>query len=313
MTVPGAQRIRLTGGGTIDGSGAYWWELFHSKSLEHGRPHLVELYNSSDVTVSNLTLQNSAFWTLHPVYARGVHIHDLTITAPEDSPNTDGIDPDSSSNVLIERCSISCGDDHIAIKSGIDAAGRAVNLPSRNITVRRNTHLAGRGISIGSEVSGGVLDVLIEDTLHLGPSEHGLHIKTSSTRGGFVRNITYRNVTLGDIVGDAFISLTTSYGVSTMERDVSPLTEIQGIRYEKIRSTRKIIASDRSVSMLSKHATAGIWNCFEGRPCEDLELVDVHLTSRGDDDWSCSHVGRNGTRVDDVSPSGLSVCLGVVD
>ena len=98
-----------------------------------------------------------------------------------------------------------------------------------------------------------------------------------------------------------------------MERDVSPLTEIQGIRYEKIRSTRKIIASDRSVSMLSKHATAGIWNCFEGRPCEDLELVDVHLTSRGDDDWSCSHVGRNGTRVDDVSPSGLSVCLGVVD
>jgi polygalacturonase len=327
MTVPGSQRVTLTGGGTIDGGGAFWWDLLHTKELKHGRPHLVELYNSSDVTVSHLTLQNSAFWTLHPVYARGVHIHDLTITAPADSPNTDGIDPDSSSDVLIERCSISCGDDHIAIKSGIDAAGRAVNMPSRNITVRYNTHLAGRGISIGSEVSGGVENVRIEDTLHLGPSEHGLHIKTSSTRGGFVRNVTYRNVTLGEVVGDAFISLTTSYGGrSTVGRDAPPLTEIRGIRYESIRTattattattTRDGLGAGKSAS--SKHATAGIWDCFEGRPCEDVELVNVNLTSiaspwrraNGGAAWSCSHVGGSGTLVDDVVPAGLSKCLGL--
>ena len=68
--------------------------------------------------------------------------------------------------------------------------------------VRGNTHLAGRGISIGSEVSGGVEDVLIEDVVVIGPSEHGLHIKTSASRGGYVRNIVYRNISLGNIVDD---------------------------------------------------------------------------------------------------------------
>ena len=72
--------------------------------------------------------------------------------------------------MLIERCTISCGDDHIAIKSGLDGPGFAVNKPSRNITVRGNLHLAGRGISIGSEVSGGIEMVRIEDVQHVGPS-----------------------------------------------------------------------------------------------------------------------------------------------
>eukprot|EP00946_MAST-07B_sp_MAST-7B-sp1_P000886 g886.t1 len=324
MTVPGAERVTLTGGGTIDGSGQFWWDLFHAKKLENGRPHLIELYNSSDVTVSDLTLKDSPFWTLHPVYSRNVHIYDLNISAPADSPNTDGIDPDSSTNVLIERCTISCGDDHIAIKSGIDAAGRAVNMPSRNITVRLNTHFAGRGISIGSEVSGGVENVLIEDTLHMGPSEHGLHIKTSSTRGGFVRDVKYRNITLGNVDGDAFISLTSNYGgskeTSRIQDASAPLTEIRGLRYEGIRTAGGSgSGSDGGGgSLQSKYSSAGIWDCFWSRPCEDVELVDVNLTSTesqrqadSHSDWTCNHVGKQGTLVDNVAPPGLSKCMGL--
>eukprot|EP00729_Bicosta_minor_P001755 gene1755-6655_t len=195
MTVPGAHHVAITGGGTIDGGGSFWW---HKKKVEDerrrhsdrtnnaasssisnssgstyiGRPRLIEPYNASDVEISHLTVMNPGFWTIHPVYCTDVYIHDVVISSPANSPNTDGIDPDSSQNVLIERCTISCGDDHIAIKSGLDAAGRAVGIPSKNITVRNNVHYSGRGISVGSEVSGGIEDVLIESVLHLGPSEH---------------------------------------------------------------------------------------------------------------------------------------------
>ena len=131
--------VHISGEGTLHGGGAWWWKKRASSStaLAAGRPHLLEIYNSSRVEVAGITLQDSAFWTLHPVYSHDVYIHDVNISAPADSDNTDGIDPDSSSNVLIERCVISCGDDHIAIKSGIDAAGRSFNMPSRNITVKK--------------------------------------------------------------------------------------------------------------------------------------------------------------------------------
>lgn len=129
-----AASVTITGDGAIDGQGAYFWH--RNNKLE--RPHLLELYNCTNAEVSWITLRNSAFWTLHPVYSRGVHIHHVQIEAPPSSPNTDGIDPDSSIDVLIEYCNISCGDDHIAIKSGLDAAGRAFGRPS----VRIATHFS---------------------------------------------------------------------------------------------------------------------------------------------------------------------------
>ena len=137
-----------------------------------------------------------------------------------------------------------------------------------------------------------------------------------------MRNVTYRNVTLGKVVGDAFISLTTSYGVSSEGRDAVPLTEIQGIRYERIRKTASYTSLQyiQSKFKSEKHATAGIWDCFEGRPCEDVELTDVNLASSTSSTnwvdentaWSCENVGKEGTRVDNVVPSGLSKCLGIV-
>ena len=233
-----------------------------------------------------------------------MHIHDLVITAPADSPNTDGIDPDSSRNVLIERCTISCGVDHIAIKSGLDAAGRAVGIPSTNITVRNNVHFAGRGISVGSEVSGGVQDVLIEGVQHLGPSEHGLHIKTSPSRGGYIRNVKYSNISVGDIVGDKVISLTTSYGSSSSSSsshggggsdggasDVAdpPLTDIENIQYTNIIRKGAIIASKG----------AGSFSCFKQAPCKTVTLQSVVLDPATG--WECENV-KGGT-AHHVSPS----------
>eukprot|EP00249_Psilotum_nudum_P028093 c3663_g1_i1 orf=1-861(-) len=116
--------IVITGNnGTIDGQGAIWWEMFRHKSLDYTRGHLLELVSSDGIVISNLTFLNSPFWNIHPVYCSNVLIQNVTILAPHDSPNTDGIDPDSSSDVCIENCYISNGDDVVVIKSGWDEYG----------------------------------------------------------------------------------------------------------------------------------------------------------------------------------------------
>jgi polygalacturonase len=316
LMVPFADGARVVGGGTLDGNGAWWGAQRDAGQLKAGRPHLLEIFNSTRTELADVTLANSAFWTLHPVYSRGVHVHGVTIDAPCDSSNSDGIDPDSSSDVLIENVTIACGDDHIAIKSGMDAAGRAFGMPSTNITVRNATFLCGRGISIGSEVSGGVEGVLVEGVRLRGPSKHGMHLKTSAKRGGYIRDVLFRDIVVGDVYGDAVLGILTSYGDSdsgsgngsagssasaiAAAADTA-LTDIRNIRFENIsRGGPKI--DDKG---------AGAFGCFAEQPCENVTAFGVHLDpARG---WTCSHVhspdapGRK--TVVDVSPGGLSACL----
>ncbi|KAJ8492899.1 hypothetical protein OPV22_014620 [Ensete ventricosum] len=104
--------------GTIDGQGALWWSQFHSNKLKYTRGYLIELMHSNQIFISNLTLLNSPAWNIHPVYSSNIVVSGITILAPVHSPNTDGINPDSCSNVRIEDCYIVSGDDCVAIKSG---------------------------------------------------------------------------------------------------------------------------------------------------------------------------------------------------
>ncbi|CAL9162433.1 unnamed protein product [Musa hybrid cultivar] len=128
-----------------------------------------------------------------------VVVKNVTILAPYDSPNTDGVDPDSSMNVCIEDCYISTGDDLVAVKSGWDEYGIAYARPSSGITVRRVTGSNQfAGIAIGSETSGGIENVFAEN-LDIFDSGIGIHIKTNSGRGGFIRNITISDVNLNNV------------------------------------------------------------------------------------------------------------------
>lgn len=196
----GLQDVVITGeNGTIDGQGSVWWDMWKKGTLPYTRPHLLELMNSLDIIVSNVVFQDSPFWNIHPVYCSNVVIRNVTVLAPHDSPNTDGIDPDSSSNICIEDCYISTGDDAIAIKSGWDEYGIAYGRPSSDITVRRITGSSPfAGFAVGSETSGGVENVIAEH-LNFFSSGFGIHIKTNTGRGGFVRNITISDVTLDNV------------------------------------------------------------------------------------------------------------------
>ncbi|KAM1431418.1 hypothetical protein ACFX2I_047373 [Malus domestica] len=269
--------IIITGdNGTIDGQGSIWWDWFHSKTLNYTRPHLLELINSTGVVISNLTFLNSPFWTIHPVYCSHVTIQNLTILAPLKSPNTDGIDPDSSDNVCIEDCYISTGDDLISIKSGWDEYGISYGRPSRNIIIHRITGKTetSAGIAIGSEMSGGVSEVHVED-LHFFGSKTGIRIKTSPGRGGYVRNIYISNMNL-DGVGIA-LRFTSQYGEHPDEfYNPNALPKVERITFKNI--------------IGENIKTAGLLEGLEGEKFLNICLSNITLNVSSKSPWKCSSV-----------------------
>jgi len=111
--------------------------------LTHGRPRLIEPMYCKNFSMVGVTVQNPPFWAMHPYVCDNVLFENITFSAPPNSPNTDGIDPDSCSNVVIRNFNvIHCGDDAVAIKSGKDAAGRAFNKPSYNILIEGNIEVS---------------------------------------------------------------------------------------------------------------------------------------------------------------------------
>jgi unsaturated rhamnogalacturonyl hydrolase len=116
-------------------------------------------------------------------------------------PNNDGCNPDSCRDVLIENCLFDTGDDCIAIKSGKDADGRRVNVPSENIIVRNCQMKAGHGgVVLGSENSGGIRNVYAENCRMDSPDlDRALRLKTNSGRGGYLENVYFRNVEVGEV------------------------------------------------------------------------------------------------------------------
>jgi len=168
-----SSNISIAGVGEINGAGPFWWcspdGQGQCPNYDERRPHLVSLTEVVGVEITGVTLRNSAFWTLRPVFCENVWIHDMSIITPwcggdvkggPGGPNTDGIDVDSSVDVVIERCFISVGDDHVTVLAGAEAPGRDAARPSRNVTVRDNELGTGMGMSVGSSVSGGVEGVL---------------------------------------------------------------------------------------------------------------------------------------------------------
>ncbi|KAF9596732.1 hypothetical protein IFM89_012931 [Coptis chinensis] len=231
--------VIITGAnGTIDGQGQNWWHRYHHNKLNYTRPTLIEILYSSHIQISNLTLLNSPQWFVHPVYSSNIIIQKLTILAPYDpvSPNTDGINPDSSSNVLIEDCYIVSGDDCISLKSGWDQYGIKVGIPTQHVIIRRLTCISPDSalIALGSEMSGGVQDIRIEDTVAIN-TESGIRIKTAIGRGGYVKDIFVRNVTMHTM--KYVFWMTGMYG-SHPDNNTDPkaLPVIQNINYNDIRA-----------------------------------------------------------------------------
>ncbi len=182
------KNLRITGGGTIAGGGRKLGDAMTKANGFRSRARLVLLMNCQDVSISNLTITEPPCWTIHYLYSNNISCHDLTIIT-DGIANGDGIDPDSSTDSYIFNCTFDTGDDCIAIKSGKNPEGFYVGKPTKNVRITDCNFIRGHGISIGSEMSGGVSDVLVQDC-QAGALLNGMQIKGTKDRGGYVRNVT---------------------------------------------------------------------------------------------------------------------------
>ncbi len=166
------------------------------------RPQFIQPYRCENVVIEGINIRNSPMWEVHPVLCSNVTVRNVNISTH--GPNNDGCDPESCRNVLIQGCTFDTGDDCIAIKSGRNRDGRRINAPCENLVIENCVMKDGHGgVSIGSEASGGVRNVFVRDCKMSSPHlERALRIKTNSYRGGVIENISFRNVTVGEVAHD---------------------------------------------------------------------------------------------------------------
>jgi len=224
------ENVAVTGKGTLDGGADWdtWWswnkkgegasrqKAARDRLNEMGeagvpveqrifgeggflRPNFIQFYRCRNVLVEGVTLVRSPMWELHPVLSdnitvRGVKIH-------SHGPNNDGCDPESSRNILMEDCVFDTGDDCIAIKSGRNNDGRRVGVPSENIVVRNSEMRDGHGgVVLGSECSGGIRNVFVENCRMDSPDlDRALRLKSNARRGGVLENVFIRKVAIGRV------------------------------------------------------------------------------------------------------------------
>jgi polygalacturonase len=166
------------------------------------RPQFIQPYRCQNVLIEGVKIRNSPMWEVHPVLCRNVMVRNVDISTH--GPNNDGCDPESCRDIVIQGCTFDTGDDCIAIKSGRNQDGRRLHTPCENLVIENCTMKDGHGgVSIGSEVSGGIRNVFVRNCQMSSPNlERALRIKTNSYRGGVIENISFRNVTVGQVAND---------------------------------------------------------------------------------------------------------------
>jgi polygalacturonase len=256
----GCENIAVTGPGTLYGHGKNWWgwekrlnerdtigpklqamaadntpveeRVFGSPELGL-RPQFISPINCRNVLLEGFTIaEPGPFWTIQFVYCENVIARGLTLHT-KGGPNTDGINLDSTRNALVEHCMLDVGDDAVCLKSGINEDGRRVGRPTENVGVRNITAFnCHGGIVIGSEMSGGVRNVLAYDCTYDG-SDIGIRLKSNAARGGVVENITYRDITMRKIRYDA-IKINTNYSAWGAAKNATHYPTFRNITFKDI-------------------------------------------------------------------------------
>lgn len=221
VNVYGERNVRITGKGIIDGNGKYWWDKFWGDPPRSGgmyreynekgirwavdydceRVRPVVVWNSEDVLLRDFTVQRAGFWTISLTYSNRVHVDGVVVrnNIGGFGPSSDGIDTDSSKDVLVENCDIDCNDDNLCIKAGKDADGLRVNRPAENIVYRNCITRAGHGlITLGSETSGGMRNIEVYGLEAIGTNT-GIRFKSAKVRGGVIENIVFHHIKMKDV------------------------------------------------------------------------------------------------------------------
>ncbi len=252
------ENIAVTGSGTLDGGAsdkAWWdWKATGDKDAnalrqmgednipttnrlfgaEHRlRPNFVQPFRCRNILIEGVTFTNSPMWILNPTLCQNVIVRGVTVTSH--GPNNDGCDPDSCRNVLIENCTFDTGDDCVALKAGRNADGRRLGIPCENVVIRNCTMKDGHGgVVLGSEMSGGIRNVFVEDCNMDSPHlERAIRLKSNSLRGGYLENLFVRNVRVGQ-VSDAVVRINLLYDQDRGEH----YPQVRNITFENVTSEK---------------------------------------------------------------------------
>ena len=264
-----ATDISISGEGVIDGNGKIWWDakaLRKKGEPEAPRPLLIDLTNSKRILIEGVTIRNSPQYNIATFLCDGLTVRNVTILNPgHGAPNTDGIDPFSTSHVLIEHTTIDTGDDNVAIKSGLVERGDP-NVPSTDIVIRDCTFRAGHGLSIGSETAGGVRNVTVERVTFHG-TRQGIRIKSARGRGNDIGNFSYRDITMEGV--ETPIQITAYYTGVVKNDSGQPMTEhtprFHNITIEDVTATGA--------------KRAGVIMGLPESPIKNLVLKNVHIAT----------------------------------
>lgn len=269
--------VAIVGRGTIDGRGAQWWQRFNAGTLDQPRPRLISFAHCTNVLIDGITATNSPSWTINPVHCANVTVNQVTIINPADSPNTDGINPDSCSDVRISNCYVSVGDDCITIKSGSETEDLDRRAPCTNITITNCIMAHGHGgVVIGSEMSGGVRNVVVSNCVFIG-TDRGIRLKSRRGRGGLVEDIRISNIVMTDVLCPFTLNLYYACGAwgdsEVADKRPRPITD--GTPHFRNIHLSHITARE------VKYAAAFLYGLAE-RPVEDISFSDISIAMSPD-------------------------------
>ncbi|TDD94081.1 glycoside hydrolase family 28 protein [Flavobacterium cellulosilyticum] len=241
------ENIAITGNGIIDGEASNSWIKWKtlekedqqlSRDMNHNkvpiekrifgeghylRPQLIQFVNSKNILIEDVQIEDAPFWCVHLLKSKSITIRGVKYDAH--NYNNDGIDPEYSSDILIENVKFNNGDDNVAIKSGRDDEGRSnSDTPSENIVIRNCEFKGLHAIVIGSEMSAGVRNVYVDNCKASGYLKRGLYIKTNSDRGSYIKDIYFSNIAFAKV--EDCIYITSNYHGEGSGLNPSKISEI---------------------------------------------------------------------------------------
>jgi polygalacturonase len=325
LNVYGQTNVTISGKGTLDGSGDFWWKKFWGADGKGGmlkdyqsrglrwaadydckRVRALLIYNSKNVNVTGITIERSGFWSLTATYSEKVTIDGVIIRANigGHGPSSDGIDIDSSRDVLVENCDIDANDDNICLKAGRDADGLRVNRPTENITIRNCVTRAGYGmVTFGSETSGGIRNVEVSGMKAIG-TKFGVHFKSAKIRGGVVENISVHDVTMENVDRPIAFELNwyPSYSVPVIPAELAQEKHpaVWDVLLQPVTPPARGIPEVRNVSFANLKAAgakfAVMAEGFSEKPIHDIRFTNVVIKAESAgkikyaSNWECKNM-----------------------
>ncbi|MCL1965398.1 MAG: glycoside hydrolase family 28 protein [Firmicutes bacterium] len=270
------ENVQIYGEGVLDGMAntENWWK--DVKSIRGARrPRMVFLNHCADITLAGITIQNSPAWHVHPWFSQRIRILATQIRSPKNSPNTDGVNPDSCADVEIKGVCFSVGDDCVALKSGKRYMGDTYATPCERVRISHCEMGDGHGaVTLGSEMSGGIRDILVEDC-EFHDTDRGLRIKTRRGRGKnavidsvIFQRIQMRNVKTPFTANCFYFCDPDGHAPEVQDRGTRPLEEAT----PKIRS----LVFER-IECEGCHAAAAYFLGLPERPIGSVVMRDVNI------------------------------------